>query len=141
SRRARRSDLVLRSRRAGAARRHREADPAPHRRAWRIGCRHASASTSTSTSGGVAAGALPCQAIASLARASLCARLSSSRWLSAGEPCCDRSMAEPLKHFFSRELVRRIGRSLAEVHPKFPLRSFVRDASRGLDELELKARA
>src|SRR5690606_8447033 len=77
----------------------------------------------------------------SLARASLCARLSSSRWLSAGEPCCDRSMAEPLKHFFSRELVRRIGRSLAEVHPKFPLRSFVRDASRGLDELELKARA
>jgi len=50
-------------------------------------------------------------------------------------------MAEPLKTFFSPELVRRIGRSITGVHPAFPERAFVRDASRDLESLELLARA
>lgn len=49
-------------------------------------------------------------------------------------------MAEPLKHFFSRALVERIGASLAKVHPRFPTAAFVRDACAGLEELELLAR-
>lgn len=50
-------------------------------------------------------------------------------------------MADALKTFFSPALVKRLGRSLAEVHPAFPERAFVRDATRGLDELELLDRA
>lgn len=50
-------------------------------------------------------------------------------------------MAEPLKHFFSPALVRRIARSIAAVEPSFPERAFVRDASRDLESLELLARA
>jgi 3-methyladenine DNA glycosylase AlkC len=50
-------------------------------------------------------------------------------------------MAEPLKVFFDRALVERIASSFAEVWPAFPKKSFVREASRGLDALELKARA
>jgi len=50
-------------------------------------------------------------------------------------------LAEPLKHFFSRALVERLAASLLPVHPAFPARAFVRDASAGLEDLELVARA
>jgi 3-methyladenine DNA glycosylase AlkC len=50
-------------------------------------------------------------------------------------------MAEPLKLFFDRALVGRIADSIAAAHPGFARRSFVRDATDGLDELELKDRA
>lgn len=50
-------------------------------------------------------------------------------------------MAEPLKTFFSPSLVQDIGASIARAHPAFPLKSFVRDASSGLDSLELLDRA
>src|SRR5262245_9044621 len=46
-------------------------------------------------------------------------------------------MGEPLKTFFSPELVRRIAGEVARVHPTFPSRAFIRDATAGLDELEL----
>jgi 3-methyladenine DNA glycosylase AlkC len=46
-------------------------------------------------------------------------------------------MAEALKTFFSRELVRRLARDIARVHPIFPVRDFTSDACRGLDALEL----
>ena len=46
-------------------------------------------------------------------------------------------MAEPLKTFFSSELVRRLARDIARVHPGFPVRAFTNDACRGLDALEL----
>ncbi|MDF2698286.1 MAG: hypothetical protein K0S65_6669, partial [Labilithrix sp.] len=49
-------------------------------------------------------------------------------------------MADALKTFFSPSLVKQLGRSLAAAHPDFPERAFVRDATRGLDELELLAR-
>ncbi|MFO0676212.1 MAG: DNA alkylation repair protein [Polyangiaceae bacterium] len=50
-------------------------------------------------------------------------------------------MAEPLKTFFSKDLAKRIAASIAKVHPKFPSAAFVKDASAGLDGLELLARA
>lgn len=50
-------------------------------------------------------------------------------------------MAEPLKSFFSQDLVRRLSADLARVHPAFPGRSFVRQAGSGLDALELVGRA
>ena len=46
-------------------------------------------------------------------------------------------MAEALKSFFSRELVRRLARDIARVHAGFPVRDFTKDACRGLDGLEL----
>ncbi|MCK6438854.1 MAG: DNA alkylation repair protein [Planctomycetes bacterium] len=46
-------------------------------------------------------------------------------------------MAEPLKSFFSPELVKRLAASIARVEPSFPARAFVRQASKGLDQLEL----
>ena len=46
-------------------------------------------------------------------------------------------MAEPLKTFFSSDLVRRLARDIARVHPGFPIRAFTNDACRGLDALEL----
>jgi 3-methyladenine DNA glycosylase AlkC len=49
-------------------------------------------------------------------------------------------MADALKTFFSPTLVKQLGRSLAAAHPEFSERAFVRDATRGLDELELLAR-
>lgn len=49
-------------------------------------------------------------------------------------------MAEALKTFFSRDLVRRIAREIEAVHPKFPSMTFIRDACAGLDDLELLAR-
>jgi 3-methyladenine DNA glycosylase AlkC len=42
-----------------------------------------------------------------------------------------------LKSFFSPELVRRLARDVARAHPGFAERRFVRDATRGLDALEL----
>lgn len=49
-------------------------------------------------------------------------------------------MAEPLKHFFDRELIRRLGRSIRHVHPRFPLETFVAESARGLGRLELMGR-
>jgi 3-methyladenine DNA glycosylase AlkC len=46
-------------------------------------------------------------------------------------------VAESLKTFFSRALVRRLARDIARVHPGFPIRAFTSDACRGLDALEL----
>ncbi len=50
-------------------------------------------------------------------------------------------MAEPLKAFFSRTLVRDLGESIARVSPTFPAARFTRDAVRGLEALELLDRA
>lgn len=50
-------------------------------------------------------------------------------------------MAEALKTFFSRGLVVRIAASFTAVHPAFPAPAFIRDATRGLEDLELLARA
>ena len=50
-------------------------------------------------------------------------------------------MADALKTFFSPALVRRLGADLARVHPDFPVRLFVRNASSGLEALELLDRA
>ncbi|HEX6272528.1 MAG TPA: DNA alkylation repair protein [Polyangiaceae bacterium] len=46
-----------------------------------------------------------------------------------------------LKTFFSRPLVERLGRDLARVDPRFSERRFVKDASAGLESLELVERA
>lgn len=46
-------------------------------------------------------------------------------------------MAEPLKTFFSPQLVRRLAADIARVQPGFRSRAFVEQASAGLDELEL----
>lgn len=46
-------------------------------------------------------------------------------------------MAEPLKAFFSRSLVRRLADDIARVAPEFPKQAFTRRAIRGLEELEL----
>lgn len=50
-------------------------------------------------------------------------------------------MAEPLKHFFDRALVERLGASIHSVHPAFARDRFVAQASRGLGGLELLDRA
>jgi 3-methyladenine DNA glycosylase AlkC len=50
------------------------------------------------------------------------------------------AVGDALKTFFSRELVARIARSIAEVFSEFPAKAFVRDACAGLDGLELLAR-
>ncbi|MBK8255966.1 MAG: DNA alkylation repair protein [Polyangiaceae bacterium] len=50
-------------------------------------------------------------------------------------------MAEPLKAFFSTQMVKRLGESIKAVYPAFALTPFIRDASRGLDSLELLPRA
>lgn len=46
-------------------------------------------------------------------------------------------MAEQLKTFFSPQLVRRLAREIAQVHPAFDSKSFVRAATKGLADLEL----
>jgi len=46
-------------------------------------------------------------------------------------------VADALKTFFSAALVRRLGADLVRADPSFPVRAFERDASRGLDDLEL----
>jgi 3-methyladenine DNA glycosylase AlkC len=50
-------------------------------------------------------------------------------------------MADQLKHFFDAALVGRLAGTLAKAQPGFPRARFVREASAGLDELELMARA
>jgi 3-methyladenine DNA glycosylase AlkC len=50
-------------------------------------------------------------------------------------------LADTLKSFFSRELAQRIAATVVAVHPAFPAAAFVRDASAGLGDLELLARA
>ena len=50
-------------------------------------------------------------------------------------------MADALKTFFSPALVRQLADSIVAVHPRFPATAFIRDATRGLDLLELVARA
>jgi 3-methyladenine DNA glycosylase AlkC len=46
-------------------------------------------------------------------------------------------MPEALKAFFSPALVRRLAADIARAHPEFPAGAFVRQACRGLDDLEL----
>lgn len=46
-------------------------------------------------------------------------------------------MADALKTFFSPALVERLAAEIARVHPAFAAQSFIRDASLGLDALEL----
>ena len=50
-------------------------------------------------------------------------------------------MAEALKTFFSKVLIRRLAKDIARVHPAFPVGSFIKRASKGLDDLELMERA
>jgi 3-methyladenine DNA glycosylase AlkC len=49
-------------------------------------------------------------------------------------------MPEPLKTFFSPALVRRLAADIERVEPSFPSSAFVRDATAGLERLELLAR-
>src|ERR687897_2206129 len=49
-------------------------------------------------------------------------------------------MAEPLKLFFSPDLVRRLAADIQRAHTPFPAREFVRQACTRLDELELMDR-
>lgn len=46
-------------------------------------------------------------------------------------------MADQLKSFFSPALVRRLAGDIARVHPSFPVKTFVAQATAGLDDLEL----
>ncbi|MGE0551602.1 MAG: DNA alkylation repair protein [Kofleriaceae bacterium] len=46
-------------------------------------------------------------------------------------------MGEPLKTFFSPQLVRKLAGQLARVESSFPSRAFIRQATAGLDDLEL----
>ena len=46
-------------------------------------------------------------------------------------------MAEPLKTFFSAARVRRLAEEIERVHPQFPSRPFINDATKGLERLEL----
>ena len=50
-------------------------------------------------------------------------------------------MAEPLKTFFNPALVNRLAADVSRVDPSFPVKAFVKDATRGLDALELLDRA
>ena len=46
-------------------------------------------------------------------------------------------MADQLKTFFSPALIRRLAADVVRVHPAFPVHLFVRDATAGLEALEL----
>lgn len=46
-------------------------------------------------------------------------------------------MGEPLKSFFSPDLVRRLAAEISRAHPPFPADAFVEDATAGLTRLEL----
>lgn len=50
-------------------------------------------------------------------------------------------MPEPLKNFYSRDLVAAMGDHLKRVHPAFDVAGFIHAATTGLDALELKERA
>ncbi len=47
------------------------------------------------------------------------------------------ALAESLKTFFSPELVRRLAADIARVEPDFPARAFIKQASAGIEDLEL----
>jgi 3-methyladenine DNA glycosylase AlkC len=49
-------------------------------------------------------------------------------------------MADPLKTFFAPALVKRLAADVARASPGFPVRAFIREATAGLDELELLQR-
>lgn len=49
-------------------------------------------------------------------------------------------MAEPLKTFFSPKVIRLIAADIERVDSSFPSRAFIRQAEKGLDELELMDR-
>ena len=49
-------------------------------------------------------------------------------------------MAEPLKNSYGPEIPRRIAAMIAEVHPAFPTKAFLRDALEGYEALELMPR-
>ena len=50
-------------------------------------------------------------------------------------------MGEPLKNFFNPDIVKRIAGMIAAVHPAFPTKAFISDATKGLTALELVPRA
>lgn len=50
-------------------------------------------------------------------------------------------MPEPLKNFYSRDLVATMGDHLKRVYPAFDIAGFIHAATTGLDALELKERA
>ncbi len=50
-------------------------------------------------------------------------------------------MTEPFKNLINTELIRACGQHLQRAWPEMDARAFVRQASRGLDDLEMKARA
>jgi len=49
-------------------------------------------------------------------------------------------LAEPLKNSYGPEIPRRIAAMIAQVHPAFPTRAFLRDALAGYEALELMPR-
>lgn len=49
-------------------------------------------------------------------------------------------MPEPFKNLISPARIKQLGGRIALVHPQFPAAAFVKDACRGLAEMELKAR-
>src|SRR5688572_16670373 len=50
-------------------------------------------------------------------------------------------MAEPLKNFFSAQIVNRIAKMIGDAYPSFGKPAFVAEATNGLDKLELMPRA
>ncbi|PCI38732.1 MAG: DNA alkylation repair protein [Elusimicrobia bacterium] len=50
-------------------------------------------------------------------------------------------MAEPLKNSFGPEISRKIAKSISRVHPKFPSKTFLKDALNGYEALELIPRS
>lgn len=46
-------------------------------------------------------------------------------------------MGESLKSFFSPVLIRRLAADILRIHPKFPVEPFIKQASKGLNRLEL----
>lgn len=50
-------------------------------------------------------------------------------------------MAEPLKNHFGPEIPKRIAAMFAAVHPEFPVRPFLADATKGYEALDLTPRA
>jgi hypothetical protein len=49
-------------------------------------------------------------------------------------------MAGDLKSYFSPDLVRRLAADISRAHPAFPAGTFIKQASTGLDALELLGR-
>ena len=47
---------------------------------------------------------------------------------------------QPLKYYFGKELARELSGRICEVHPKFPVKEFIRRVAAEVEGLELKAR-